>query len=165
MTKCNVLHLNYIPKLWDDKVEAICSSWNGTPYKLNGCKKGWEADCIHFGAAVLDELYGVSHSRNLQSLPADACVHNKKGVMKAVRALLNAYPSHRQVMDGTLESGDLVILGPASKEPTAAHLRIAGKQGRLWQCTNVGVHVTGCVISDREMLVSIYRASDKVLWC
>lgn len=165
MNTTTVLMLKFVPNLWDEKVERICESWKGTNYRLNACKRGWGVDCIHFGAAVLDELYGVDHSKNLQSLPPDACVHNKKGVMKAMRALLKAYPSHREVMNGTIESGDLIVLGPASTQPTAAHLRIAGKQGRMWQCTNSGVHFTGYGLSSNEMLVSIYRASDKVLWC
>lgn len=165
MAKVSILHLNFTPNQWDNRVEEVCESWRGTGYKLNGCKKGWGVDCIHFGAAVLDELYGINNSKNLQSLPPDACVHNKKGVLAAGRALFKAYPTHRKVMDDSIESGDLVILGPISKKPAAAHLRIAGRQGRMWQCTSAGVHFTGYGISENEMLVAIYRATNKVLWC
>lgn len=158
------LGLVFAPNPWDARVDAVCQTWKGTPYKLNKCLKGIGSDCIHFVAAVLDELYGLEHSKNLKSLPPDACVHNKKGVMKAGRALLQAYPTHERVEDGTIEAGDLLLTGPVSDTPTTSHLLIAGSRGKLWQCNAAGVHFTGYGIPDSEMRVGLYRASDKELW-
>lgn len=149
---------------WDSKVERICSQWKGTPYKLNMCHPGVGVDCVHFVAAVLDLLYGVRHSKNLKSLPPDACVHNRAGVMKAGRALFKAYPAMEKVTDMSLEAGDLVVLGPLSDTPTAGHLLIAGQRGKLWQAVANGVCFTGYGHQSTEMLVSVYRASDKDKW-
>jgi len=159
-----ILPFTFDPKPWDQAVETVCQSWVGTPYKLNRCVKGARGgvDCVHFVAAVLDELYGIEFSKNLKSLPPDACVHNRRGVMKAGRALLEAYPSHARVEDGTVQAGDLVLTGPVSDTPTTSHLLIAGKKGKLWQCSNVGVNFTGYGMPSSEMLVGIYRASDKM---
>lgn len=164
MAKLITLPFEFTANPWDDRVETVCRGWVGTPYVLNRCEKGIGVDCMHYVAACLDELYGVEHSKNLRSLPPDACVHNKLGVVKAGKALLKAYPSHSRVEDWTLESGDLVILGPHSQTPTAAHLLIAGKRGKLWQTNSFGVCFTGYGHDSSEMVVAVYRASDKNLW-
>lgn len=163
-SRTTVLHFNYIPQPWMQIVEDRCLSWKGTPYKLNACEKGRGVDCIHFVAAVLDELYGVEHSKNLKSLPPDACVHNKKGILEAGRALLNAYP-HIRVDDNSLEAGDLVLFGPPSTL-TTSHLLIASTQGRLWQATKtaLGVLVSGYGTNEDQALVAVYRATDKEKW-
>lgn len=147
-------------------MEAACSAWLGTPYLHGRCARGIGVDCIHFGAAVLDELYGVHHSKNLQSLPPDACVHNKKGVQAALRAMLKAYPSIRRADDGVFEPGDLLVLGPVvrGERAEAAHLMVAGKRGRLWHATPPQVCFTGYVLSDNEELLAVYRSSDKEVW-
>lgn len=163
MTSTVNLSFAFRTQPWDAKVEEVCESWKGTPYKLNGCSREG-IDCLHFVATVLDQLYGVRHSKNLKSLPPDACVHNKQGVMKAGRALFSAYPEHRRVLDGSLEAGDLVLTGPISDTPTTSHLMIAGKRGKLWQCNSFGVGFTGYGIPSSEMLVAVYRSFEKVRW-
>lgn len=159
-----ILNFTYLPSPWERRVEEVCSYWVGTPYRLNMCHPGEGVDCIHYGAAVLDRLYGTEHSKNLQSLPPDACVHNRKGVEKATRALLKSYPAMKRVEDGTIEAGDLVITGPVGEHPTASHLLIAGKRAKLWQASKGGVNFTGYGILDCEMLVAVYRAGDKDKW-
>lgn len=164
MARTLILNFLYRDTPWMSKVEDACARWEKTPYKLNFCQKGVGVDCIHFVAAILDEMYGQAHSKNLRSLPPDACVHNRVGVHKAGKALFKAYPAIEKVMDGTLEAGDLVITGPRSETPTAGHLMIAGKRGKLWQSISTGVCFSGYGILDTEMLVSVYRASDKTKW-
>lgn len=164
MVRHYVLPFRYVETPYADLVESKCMPWKGTPYSLSSCTKKVGVDCIHFVAAVLDDLYGEKHSKNLKSLPPDACVHNKAGVMRAGRALFQAYPAFSKVSDNTIEAGDLVVLGPAQEEPTAGHLLIAGSRGKLWQAIAVGVCFTGYGVDESQMLVSVYRAGDKEKW-
>lgn len=143
-------------------VEKACSRWEGTPYRHGRCQVAAGVDCLHFAAAVLDALYGTEHSKNLSSLPADACVHNRSGVEAATRALLRCYPM-RRVRDDSLEAGDLVITGPYQTR-TASHLMVAGQAGRLWHATVPKVGFTGYSVGLSESLICVYRAVDKELW-
>lgn len=166
MSRTQILHLRYIPTLTECWVEEACARWEGTPYMHGRCVIGRGVDCIHFAAAVLDELYGSAHAKLLQSLPADACVHNRRGVELATRAMLRAYPNISRVTDGTVEAGDLVILSPVVHgQPAAAgHLLVAGGQGRLWHANPPRVSCTGYGISDTQALLCVYRSHDKEKW-
>lgn len=147
------------------RVEQVCSSWEGTRYKLNSCRKGIGVDCLHFAAAVIDELYG-ENSKDLQSLPPDACVHNRLGVLKAGRELLMKYPSFRRVRnDRFVEAGDLMMLGRReARLRSTQHLMVVGTEGKLWHATPPRVHFTGSVLPKNLMLTCIFRASDKENW-
>lgn len=162
IAKTETLSFFYLEQPWARRVEEVCLGWVGTPYKLGRCVKQRYVDCIHFGAAVLDELYGICHSKDLKSLPPDACIHNRRGVQKALRSLLEAYPSHRRVRDGSLEAGDLVVTGPQQGGPS--HLLIASRRGVLWEASRTGVRASGYGIFSLERLVAVYRAQDKHLW-
>ena len=149
------------PSKWDSRVEELCSEWEGTPYRLNRCRPGIGVDCIHFAAAVLDGLYGSEHSKDLKSLPPDACVHNRKGVMAAARSLFSKYPEVRRVDGAYLEAGDLVCLGRDHTLNTTQHLMVVGGFGRLWHASHPRVHYTGTALPPHLKLVCVYRASDK----
>lgn len=155
--------LHYLRSPWETAVEAACAAWEGTPYKLNKCTRGRYVDCIHFAAAVLDTLFGTSHSRGLQSLPPDACIHNRRGVEVALRALLRAYPQHR-VRDGSVEAGDLVIWGRASLRSGPSHLLVASLPNKLWHATPPSVAFSGYSIPDTHRLLAVYRSKNKHLW-
>lgn len=158
-----MMALLFRPTKWDEKVEQVCQAWEGTPYKLNRSVKGVGVDCLHFAASVLDALYGEKHSKNLNSLPPDACVHNRAGVISAGRALLQAYDVQR-VEDRTIEAGDLVLFGRSSGVDTTQHLMVAGSSGRLWHATTPRVHFTGLVVPGNLKFVCVYRATDKDKW-
>lgn len=159
------LRLRFQTSDFDSLVDEVCSSWEGTRYQHGKCAKGIAVDCIHFGAAVLDELYGMENSKNLRSLPPDACVHNRRGVEIATRSLLRAYPM-RRVEDSSLEAGDLLILGPwvEGRPAAAGHLMVAGSCGTLWHATVPKVVKTGYSIPSTEALLAVYRAQDKDKW-
>lgn len=162
-TSIRLLPFTYREQPWAAKVERVCLGWAGTPYKLNKCVKGRYVDCIHFAAAVLDELYGTSHSKDLKSLPGDACVHNRKGIASALRALLRAYPIYR-VRDNSIEAGDLVVFGHKSERSGPSHLLVASKRSVLWEGTQPRVRASGYGIACAEKLIAVYRAQDKHLW-
>jgi hypothetical protein len=149
---------------WDQTVEDICLSWEGTAYRPNRSLRGSGVDCLHFAASVLDDLYGTRHSKDLNSLPPDACVHNKKGVIVAARALFEKYPSIERVRDHTVEAGDLVVFGAEAALNATQHLMVAGTPGRLWHASPPRVHYTGVVVPPNLKFVCSYRASDKEKW-
>ncbi len=163
VVETRILPFHYVERPWAARVEHVCRGWAGTPYKLNGCLRGRYVDCIHLGAAVLDELFGTAHSKNLQSLPPDACVHNRRGVQKALRWLLRCYPCAR-VRDGSLEAGDLVVFGHASQSSGPSHLLIASVRGVLWEAARPRVRAIGYGISQLERLLAVYRVENKHLW-
>lgn len=156
--------MSSLPLVWrhtgfEEVVERACAEWAGTPYRHGKCIRGKAVDCIHFGAAVLDRLYGSAHAKDLKSLPPDACVHNRVGVWKAVRSLLSTYPVVR-AEDGFMEAGDLVITGPG----TPSHLIVVGDYGRLWQAQMPCVAFTGYSIPKGIQVLAVYRAQNKELW-
>ena len=152
------------PTRWDGLVDRVCRSLEGTPYRLNGCLKGLGVDCLHFAAAVLDELYGTAHGKDLKSLPPDACIHNKVGVMVAARQLFSKYPGMVRVRDLSLESGDLILMGRAGSINTTQHLLVAGCQGMLWHSDPPAVTSTGTGGLPNLRHVCSYRAVDKENW-
>lgn len=163
IVRLHPVHLRYLRSSWEGKVEAACAVWEGTPYRLNKCIQGRYVDCLHFAAAVLDTLFGTSHSKGLQSLPPDACVHNRRGVEAALRALLRTYP-HRRVKDGSVEAGDLVIWGRASERSGPSHLLVASLPGKLWHASQPAVCFCGYTIPDSHRLLAVYRSKEKHLW-
>lgn len=160
------IQLHFRPHATEGVVERVCSAWEGTPYRHGQCARGIGVDCIHFGAAVLDELYGSRYSRDLRSLPPDACVHNRRGVEIAMRSLLRAYPAIERVEDGSVEPGDLLVFSPLLHGAPAApaHLMVAGGHGRLWHASHPRVCFTGYFMSTQEALLAVYRAADKDKW-
>lgn len=147
-----------------DLVETICASWQGTGYGLNRRTKGVYVDCVHFVAGVLDELFGSSHSSSLNSLLPDACVHNRRGVASIMRKWLRLYP-HDLVVDGSLEAGDVVLLGPNGEETSTSHVLIAGECAKLWHATSgPGVCYIGYVLPQGLRLRAVFRSSEKYLW-
>jgi len=157
------LQLSFQETAWDETVERSCASWEGTPYRHGKHFKGIGVDCLHFAAAVLDDLYGSSISASLKSLAPDACVHNREGVAAAVRALMTYFPGMERYHGDCLQAGDLVITGPRSTA-TASHLMVAGSQGRLWHASSPRVCYTGYGITQSQVLVGIYRSFKKELW-
>lgn len=159
IAKTHTLPLRYLPSAWENTVQTVCLRWKGTRYKHNGKTRGRSVDCLHFAAGVLDELFGTEHSRDLQSLPPDACVHNREGVRIAVRALLSTYPC-RRIRDMSVEAGDLVIVGRTGPE----HLMVASKRGVLWEASPPNVRMTGYGLPDSYSLIAVYRAKEKEVW-
>lgn len=153
----------FTPSPFDARVEQICREWEGTPYRHGRCLKGSGVDCLHFAASVLDELYGTEHGKNLKSLPPDACIHNKAGILAAGRRLFTCYPNMERVDRGSVMSGDLVIFGRDSEINSTQHLAVVGA-GRIWHASPPSVHAAGLVAPPKLKLVCVYRSLDKELW-
>lgn len=164
MTTTVPLNFDFKPAPWGARLESVCQSWEGTPYLEGQCLKGKAADCIHFFSGTMDELYGSSRTQELRRLRGDVSLHNKEAVVRAMRAILKVFPERVEVLDNTLEPGDVVVTGPANGGP--GHVMLAGgRRGILWHCTRqTGVQQTGYGILTLEKLFAVYRATDKELW-
>lgn len=165
MISCTVpLRFEFRPAPWGERVEAVCRSWENTPYLEGQCLKGKAADCVHFFSAVMDELYGTDRTSLLRRVRGDTSLHNKEAVVRAMRAILKTYTGQNEVTDGSLEPGDVVVTGPANGGP--GHVMVAGgRRGVLWHCTRqTGVQQTGYGILTLEKLFAVYRACDKDTW-
>lgn len=94
-------------------------------------------------------------------LPQDMAFHTRKAAMKAMRFLRRLYMPNIIVMDGSIEPGDLLIVGPVRGGP--GHLMIAGSQpNTLWHALKPGVTQTG--MSFFGEIIRIYRFTDKDKW-
>jgi hypothetical protein len=147
--------LYFIPSSRDAEVDAVCSEWEGTPYKHGKSIKGLGIDCIHFAAEVLDSLHLKRCSALLRSLPIDAGIHNRKGVEIAARWFLRNYPL-KAMYSLSVRSGDILVLGHDSP----SHLMIVGNH-RLWHATPPGVCFQGLQPPHSMFLKSLYRSRDQ----
>lgn len=149
---------------WVKRLERILVSWEETPYAPGQQQKGRKGgvDCIRFGCAVLDELY----RRPLTDLPPrapDASMHDAEGAFSVMREILRRYPDHVDILDGNIEPGDILVVGPRSGGP--GHMMIVGHQpGTVWQASADRVHFTGLYLPSTATLFRIYRMVDRESW-
>lgn len=115
---------------------------------------------------VLDELYGREHIP-LPRLPADVSLHDPARARAAMRLILEAYPDHERVTDGSLEPADVVVVGPPGRHgPSPGHVLLAGfEPNTLWHAVAPGVCFTGVTFdSTVTQLVAVYRLLDRERW-
>lgn len=149
---------------WVNRLERVLASWEDTPYVPGQQRKGRDGgvDCIRFGCGVLDELY----RRPLTSLPIrapDASMHDKEGAFSVMRQIIARYPDHISVEDGSVEPGDILVVGPRSGGP--GHMMIVGVQrGTVWQASADRVHFTGLSLPASATLFRVFRMVDREAW-
>ncbi len=163
ITKTRTLPLQFRPQPWGKRVDGIADVWVGTPY-MEGCRTTRGIDCVNFGCMILDMLYGYQRTKAIEMIRGDACLHNKRGVVRAMRAILSTYPAHDRVRDGSLEPADILVAGPVGGGP--GHMLVAGgRPGILWHCTRQsGVCGTGYGLDSSMTLFAVYRANDRSSW-
>lgn len=165
MTAVQILTFVFYPRPWGEFIDLIGDYWEGTPYMegISSHRRG--VDCVRFVCNVLDGLYGESRVGEVARIKGDVSLHNKRGVMRAMRAILTTYDKHERVRDNTLEPGDVVVTGPSQGGP--GHVLIAGgRQGVLWHCAKpLGVHQVGYSMPSGHKLFAVYRATDRGTWC
>jgi hypothetical protein len=147
---------------WLKRLEKVLVSWEETPYVPGQQCKGAGVDCIRFGCAVLDELY----RRPLTDLPiraADASMHDREGSFSVMRQIIRRYPDHITVEDGSVEPGDILVVGPRAGGP--GHMMIVGHQrNTVWQASADRVHFTGLYLPDSATLFRTFRMVDRENW-
>jgi hypothetical protein len=157
-----VLPLRFQPRPWDERVRTVLETWRGTRYQAGQQARGRAVDCVRFIAGVLDDLYGFVRER-LERLPPDTSLHDPEGARAALRTFLRIYSPNVQVEGDSVESGDVVIVGPAEGGPGHA-LIVGGRRGELWHASSRGVVQGGYSIDDGQMHVGTFRVTDKELW-
>lgn len=149
---------------WVKRLEKVLVSWEETPYVPGQQRKGRDGgvDCIRFGCAVLDELY----RRPLTDLPPrapDASMHDRAGSFSVMRQIIRRYPDHIAVEDGSVEPGDVLVVGPNSGGP--GHMMIVGHQrNTCWQASAGRVHFTGLSLPASATLFRTFRMVDREQW-
>lgn len=150
------------------RLGEVLGSWLGTPYSPGNQVKGPQGgvDCVRFVCAVLDELYGTKRIP-IPELPNDVAMHSRDTAFAAMRFLLRAYEPHREVVDGILEPGDVLVVAMPGGGP--GHAMIAGPDlNTLWHATGrevqrAGIGFLWAGYSDWK-LSAVYRVLDRERW-
>ena len=117
------------------RMHITLKEWGGTPYRLQSQTKGGGVDCVRFVTGVLDELCHINNPTDTPELPKDTALHNKATAAKALKALLQRYPGHTHIRSGTVEPGDIVVVGVEGGGP--GHGMVVGpKKNTLWHSTD-----------------------------
>lgn len=159
MTRTQTLPLVWrkVSRWHSDTVKAAIEHWEGTPYVLGSQAPGRSGgtDCVRFMAAVLDRLFWKRTA--IETLPQDQALHDRAGAIAAMLSIRKLYMPNRVVRDGTLEPGDVLVLGPRNGGP--GHVMIAGADRFLWHAEGPGGEVVRTGLSSPLKLFRVYRAS------
>ena len=146
------------------KLNRILSSWEGTPYQLGRQEPGAGVDCVRFLCAVLDEMKGIFTSPAI--LPMDTAMHRSETAVTTMLQIMQLYQPNAPVYDGTIEPGDVLIVGPGGWRPR--HAMLVGPQpNTLWHAGRTGVHRTGLglnTLSGWTKVFRVYRCTDREKW-
>lgn len=147
------------------ELDLILLGWEHTPYLVGqACKgEGGGVDCVRFVCSVLDELYGTDRVHEVKTLPNDASMHTREGAFRVMRTIRELYAPNQPVEDGSLEPGDVVVVGPSNGGP--GHAMICGpRQNELWHSSVGGVHRTGIAFSGEQRIFRVFRCSNREAW-
>lgn len=151
-------------RCWIDRLDRVCRSWAGTPWQAGQCHRGTAVDCVRFVDAVLMELHGQPLPP-LTRLPQDLPLHDRRGVIRAVRRMCRRYPS--QTLRGDtkleLEPGDVLIVG---RGRAPGHVGIVGKDTRMLWHALYGHHVCQSPVRvPGGIVLRVFRPTQKQSWC
>jgi hypothetical protein len=141
-----------------DRMHDCFLSWEDTPFLDGWQSRGHGVDCVRFMAAILNFMYRDQRA-TIDQLPRDLGFHDRGAAVSAMRKMHRIYPESVVVRDRTMEPGDVLVTGPASRAP--AHVVMVGARPcHFWQAGPA--KVTRCGQPSR--IARIYRATDKHLW-
>lgn len=132
MTTLATRRLQPLPSRIESKIDKVLLGWIGTRYRLGSRTKGKFVDCLNFATAFLDEMSGRPTPPPVRQLRGDACLHSEESCRAAMRTILRSYSPYQEVVDGSLEPGDIIVEGPEDGGP--GHVLIAST------AENVAVH-------------------------
>ncbi len=147
---------------WQEKLDAVLRSWQGTPFSSGQCCRGRAVDCRYFVVGVLDELHGTTAPLP-RRMPPDTATHNRPGAVAALREMIDRWPSKNlDVKRDALEPGDVVIVRPPrSHRDTLKHAMIVGLNGTVWHASMAGV---GYSVLDGRVVAHAFRPLGKERW-
>ena len=144
-------------------VSRVLENWIGTPYRDGQQVPGVGTDCVRFVTGCIDQLQG-REIQPIPKLPNDASLHNREAAMRVMRIIISLYEPLEEVKDGTLEPGDIIIVGPPKGGP--GHAMFVGvRKNTLCQATQHGVQLCGLAFPIQYCkLFHIFRCIQKAQW-
>lgn len=141
-------------------LHTILRAWEGTPYMPGQKMKQVGVDCVRFTMAVYEELFQMAPIE-LPLLPSDTAMHHRRGAIRAMRQIKRLLPPMEDVRDGSIEPGDLLVVGQAGAGP--GHAIVAGfEKNTLWQAGSRCVHRGGLgLISGFQQVFRVYRMKNR----
>jgi len=121
------------------KLEGVINSWKGTPYAPGQQAKGIGVDCVRFVTGIMDEMSNTTH--DYTTLPPDSYLHNPARSHAAVRQIIKLYAPFQKVIDGNIQPGDVLVVGPRQGGPGHAYI-VGCYDNELWDATGPGVKKT-----------------------
>lgn len=151
---------------WQQALERVLLSWQGTPWMAGQCCRGRGVDCVRFVVAVLDELHHYEGDA-VPRLPQDMSLHDRAGAMRVVKLIERRWPNRILAVGEAIEPGDVVVIR-TSAAGGPGHVLIAGvKPAELWHATSmVGVVRTSLAVAGpgAEKVVRIWRTLGRESW-
>lgn len=145
------------------RLNSVLQAWKGTPYREGDMCRGAGVDCLRFGLAIMDEMYGTP-TRAIPRVAQDASLHDEAQVRAAVREMVRVYGPLVEVAEGApVMPGDLVVTGPEGGGP--GHLMVVGPDpNELWHSTRgIGVVMTGVYVPGL-VLMHVFRVQPIREW-
>ena len=144
------------------RLARILGDWEDTPYRAGIVQQGVGVYCTAFVARVLDELYGRPPTP-MPKIPHDVGDHNKKRALAALRWFTRQFPTSFEILDGEVEPGDILMVGPNTGGP--GHAMIVGpRENTVWQASGRCVHYTGLYLPEGFKLFQARRFEDREVW-
>ncbi len=117
-----------VERSFEERLQEILLSWEGTPYMSGAQLKGIGVDCVRFVAGVLDELKGTK--TDIISLPLDTCMQDPERAVNGMVMLLRSFDLTTSEDFSYVHPGDIVITGTRG---APGHAMIAGSvPNQLW---------------------------------
>lgn len=139
--------------------------WSGTPYAEGQRAVGAGVDCIRFVGAVLDAVRGRAPTP-VRALRRGAAHHDQAAAHALMADLVEVFQPVAAVRDGTLEPGDVVVLGFNGSGPM--HVMIAGPaRWSLWEAAppnGVGARSRARLTAADAQVHRVWRPLDKAVW-
>lgn len=110
-------------------LESILIDWEDTPWAPGQQCCGVAVDCVHFVAAVYDQLRG--RKAKLPKIAQDASFNSSETTWKALKWFFKEYEVIDVSDEEFVQPGDCLIMGPIGGGP--GHGVIVGKDC-LWHC-------------------------------
>lgn len=151
---------------WQNELQAVLDSWQGTRYASGQGLRGRVADCIGFVAGVLDELHGYDLPPPERHAP-DTALHNPRLAAEITLRVSRRWP-HRVIRGWDLEYEPLepgdVLICRVGRSPTGHVMIVGTRTHEVWHCDNGdGVCYTGIgQVADR--IIRVWRPTEKHTW-
>jgi len=146
-----------------EKLRQVIQLWENTPYMPGQQVVGVGVDCVRFVCQVFKALHNLPEIP-LEKVPADASMHSREGAIRTMRKIMKAYAPIVQVTDGSIEPGDVIIVGYAGGGPGHAML-VGTTKNAIYHADSTGVIRTGLgVVGGQQTVFGVFRKTNRIEW-